>query len=187
MAWPNGARTATRSRDCGPRRTSRFTHRAAPQGCRIHYGLLAAPPSQYFADREMLAERIASTASGLLGLLGIKADPLRSREHILISNILEQAWTASKVHPRNPDPVDTVASGAAHRRLDLGVFLDPSAQRLELDDDAQQTLSPLRDSAPGCRGNRSMWPDATTRRERRPRMSIFSIAHLSDAESGCVS
>jgi hypothetical protein len=30
--------------------------------------------------------------TGLLGLLGIDADPVRSREHILLSSILDDAW-----------------------------------------------------------------------------------------------
>ncbi|HEX9636790.1 MAG TPA: DUF87 domain-containing protein, partial [Acidobacteriota bacterium] len=50
----------------------------------------AAPPPE--TDADTLAEKVQTTASGLLGLLGIQADPLRSREHILISNILDHAW-----------------------------------------------------------------------------------------------
>ncbi len=52
----------------------------------------AAPGAQVIEDDELFRERIASTASGLLALLGIEADPLRSREHILVAMILEHAW-----------------------------------------------------------------------------------------------
>ena len=39
-----------------------------------------------------LRDRVASVVSGLLGLLGLDADPIQSREHILLSNILQRAW-----------------------------------------------------------------------------------------------
>ena len=52
----------------------------------------AAPPQGIREDNELLQERITTTVTSLLGLLGINADPLRSREHILISTILADAW-----------------------------------------------------------------------------------------------
>ncbi len=53
---------------------------------------LAAPPEEVAADPSALRERILSAVSGLLGLMGVGADPVQSREHILISNILDRAW-----------------------------------------------------------------------------------------------
>ncbi|MFN3266762.1 MAG: helicase HerA domain-containing protein, partial [Deinococcales bacterium] len=55
-----------------------------------------APSSAVLEDADALRERIQSTATGLLGLLGINADPIRSREHILISSILNAAWLEGK-------------------------------------------------------------------------------------------
>jgi hypothetical protein len=52
----------------------------------------AAPPAAIREDDEAFRERVASTATALLGLLGIDADPVKSREHILLSTILEAAW-----------------------------------------------------------------------------------------------
>src|SRR6201988_3594246 len=52
-----------------------------------------APPEAIRQDNELLSERINTTTPSLLGLLGIEADPIRSREHILISNILNQEWS----------------------------------------------------------------------------------------------
>ena len=49
----------------------------------------AAPAPEVIEDNELLRDRINSTATSLLGLMHIEADPLRSREHILISNILD--------------------------------------------------------------------------------------------------
>src|SRR5436190_7558342 len=56
----------------------------------------AAPPRAIVEDDEALGERVSSTATSLLGLLGIAADPLQSREHILIANILDASWRAGK-------------------------------------------------------------------------------------------
>src|SRR5262245_6508190 len=52
----------------------------------------AAPPPEVIGDSEALTGRISGIATSLLGLLGIDADPLKSREHILISTILANAW-----------------------------------------------------------------------------------------------
>ena len=53
----------------------------------------AAPAAELRTDPAAFRERIASTVAGLLSLLGIDADPLKSREHILLSTLLEQAWS----------------------------------------------------------------------------------------------
>ena len=47
-------------------------------------------------DGELFAERIESTASSLLGLVGIAADPISSREHILLSRVFDHAWRAGE-------------------------------------------------------------------------------------------
>src|SRR5262249_23199451 len=52
----------------------------------------AAPDKANREDAELLRDRISGTATSLLGLLGIEADPLQSREHILVSTILNSAW-----------------------------------------------------------------------------------------------
>ena len=51
-----------------------------------------APDAAVVADATALKERIGGSVAGLLGLLGIEADPIRSREHILLSSILDAAW-----------------------------------------------------------------------------------------------
>src|SRR5262249_3150555 len=52
----------------------------------------AAPGPEIVADADALRERIQSAVAGLLALLGSEADPLRSREHILLATILDRAW-----------------------------------------------------------------------------------------------
>ncbi len=51
-------------------------------------------PADWDLNREGQRERIASIVTALLGLVGMDdVDPLRSREHILLANILESAWS----------------------------------------------------------------------------------------------
>ncbi len=57
-------------------------------------GSFAPPPGQ--PDAETMRDRSATTATSLLGLLGIDADPIKSREHILLSTILASAWQAGR-------------------------------------------------------------------------------------------
>lgn len=53
----------------------------------------AAPDLDWEENSEVLRERISSTITALLGLVGMNdIDPLRSREHILLSNLVENAW-----------------------------------------------------------------------------------------------
>jgi hypothetical protein len=46
--------------------------------------------------REDLHQKIDATASALLGLTGLSADPVQSREHILIAQLLVNAWTKGR-------------------------------------------------------------------------------------------
>ena len=71
----------------------------------------AAPPPAVREDSELLAERVNTTVTSLLGLLGIEADPIKSREHILISNILERRLGRGKrFGHRRLDSTDSVAA-----------------------------------------------------------------------------
>ena len=44
------------------------------------------------SDAEVVGDEIEGYVSGLLGLVGIEADPLSSREHILLSNLIAHSW-----------------------------------------------------------------------------------------------
>ncbi|HEX7621633.1 MAG TPA: helicase HerA-like domain-containing protein, partial [Anaerolineales bacterium] len=58
---------------------------------------LAAPGLDWATNREILTERISSTVTAILGLVGFDdIDPIRSREHILLSNIFQSAWSQNK-------------------------------------------------------------------------------------------
>src|SRR5512140_1149570 len=52
----------------------------------------AVPVPEIMDDAELLQERITTTVTSLLGLINIDADPIKSREHILMSTIIGQMW-----------------------------------------------------------------------------------------------
>ncbi|HXK60767.1 MAG TPA: ATP-binding protein [Acidobacteriota bacterium] len=141
-----------------------------------------SPPStQVLADPDLLRERILTTTSSLLGLVRIDADPLRSREHILISNILEQAWLTGRTLDL-PQLIQLIQAPPLSR---IGVFdLDsfyPASARVEL----AMLLNNLL-ASPGFEAWMEGEPLEVDRflytESGKPRVSIFSIAHLSDPE-----
>jgi hypothetical protein len=50
-------------------------------------------------DPEAVRERVQTAVSSLLALAGLEAEPMKSREHILLSAVLQAAWDAG----RSPD------------------------------------------------------------------------------------
>ncbi len=141
----------------------------------------AVPDPQILDDAELLRERIGTTVTGLLGLLGIAADPIRSREHILLSTIIDVAWKqgldldlAALIHGIQSPPMSKVGV------MDLESFY-PSKERFDLAMRLNNLLA-----APGF----ASWLEGAPLDIQsllytpagKPRMAIFSIAHLSDAE-----
>ena len=73
--------------------SSPSTPRDPPPGCpSTSSGSLAAPTDFATGSGEPYRDEIEGLVSGLLGLAGIEADPLASREHILVANLVERAW-----------------------------------------------------------------------------------------------
>ena len=51
-----------------------------------------APPSQILEDSDSFTSYLSSTISGLLALVGVEADPVESKEYILLAQIISSAW-----------------------------------------------------------------------------------------------
>jgi hypothetical protein len=140
-----------------------------------------APNETIRDDNELLSERINTTATSLLGLLGIEADPIRSREHILISNILHQEWS----NGRNLDIAALIQQIQSPSMTKVGVMdLDsffPPGDRLELAM-ALNNLLASPSFASWMEGEPLDIQQLLYTSTSKPRLSIFSIAHLSDAE-----
>ena len=141
----------------------------------------APPPSHVGQDKDLLRERIQTTATSLLALLGMEADPITSREHILISNILESTWANGKaidlaglIRTIQTPPFERIGV------MDLDSFY-PAKERFQLAMRLNNLLA-----APGFEAwlegdplniNRMLFTDSG-----KSRASIFTISHLSDAE-----
>ena len=141
----------------------------------------AAPPPEILDDSELLRERINTTVSGLLGLVGVEADPTKSREAIFLANVIQHAWENG-------------------HDLELGSLIQeiqsPGVQRIGVMD--VETFYPAKDrftlataingllASPGF----GAWLEGVPldiqhiyyTETGKPRVAIFSIAHLSDAE-----
>jgi hypothetical protein len=141
----------------------------------------AAPAPAVREDDDLFRERVATTATSLLGLLGIDADPLRSREHILIATILETLWRAGQdadlatlIQQIQTPPVARVGA------LELEAFY-PAKERFALATALNNLLA-----APGFDAWLSGEPLDVDRllhtAEGKPRAAIFSIAHLDDPQ-----
>ena len=140
----------------------------------------AAPPAGARADAELVSERAASTATSVLSLAGVDAAP-RSREHTLLATLLSTAWAAGRDLPL-PALIEQVQTPPFQKLgiLDVEAFF-PKKDRFDL---ALQLNAIL--AAPGFEQwfeGEPLDPAALLRTEAgKPRVSIFSIAHLGDAE-----
>ncbi len=141
----------------------------------------AAPPETIRQDSEALAERINTTVTSLLGLIGIEADPLRSREHILLSNILSQEWSAGRdldiaalIQKVQALPITKIGV------MDLDSFFPPN-DRFQLAM-ALNNLLASPSFASWMEGEPLDVQRFFYRETGKPRLAIFSIAHLADAE-----
>ncbi len=140
-----------------------------------------APPEAIRTDGDLFRERIQTTASSILALLGIDADPLTSREHILISRVLEEKWSRGesldipsliemiRVPPfRSVGVLDLETFYPTNARMDLVLRLNNLV--------AAPSFVPWMEGDPLDAGSFLYTADG------RPRASIFTISHLSDRE-----
>ena len=144
-------------------------------------GSLANPGLDWDTDAEILRDEIQGFVSGLLGLTGIAADPISSREHILISNLIEHAWRQD----RSLDLASLLGAIQHPPMRKLGVFeLDtffPEKDRLALAMKlnglvASPSFAAWMEGPPLDVG--SLMFDA----DGKPQASVIYLAHLSEQE-----
>jgi hypothetical protein len=142
---------------------------------------LAAPAAGAAEEGETFRERVTTTVTSLLGLLGIEADPVKSRDHILLSTLLDTSWRAG----RDMDLAALIQQIQSPPMTRVGVFdlesFYPSKERFGLAMAVNNLLA-----SPGF--NSWMTGDPLDVQqmlytaEGQPRIAIFSISHLGDAE-----
>jgi hypothetical protein len=140
-----------------------------------------APALSWDENEELLREKIGGAVTALLALIGIEADPVKSREHILLANIFEEAWRKGE----DLDIAQLILRIQKPPMAKLGVFpvetFFPEKDRLEL----AMALNGLiaTPSFENWIEGHPLDMDAILRTpEGKPRVSIFYIAHLDDAE-----
>ncbi|QRN82626.1 ATP-binding protein [Chloroflexota bacterium] len=143
---------------------------------------LSAPPIPWEGNKEILREKISSTVTAILGLVGLKdIDPVRAREHILLANIFEAAWKVGK----DLDMATLITHVQSPTFDKLGVFpleqFYPEKDRFELAMLLNNFLA-----APAFQ----TWLEGQPldieaflfNADGKPRHSVFYLAHLSDEE-----
>ncbi len=144
-------------------------------------GSLDVPPFEVLDDGEMLGERIESTVSSLLSLVGVDADPIQSAEAILLGSIFQNSWMADEGLS-----IESLIRNIQKPRfgkvgiIDLESFY-PSKKRQQLALKFNNLLASPGFSTwmegPSLDIQKMMYHD-----DGRARVSIFSISHLNDSE-----
>jgi hypothetical protein len=142
---------------------------------------LRAPREGWAGHEESHRERINGTVTALLSLIGIDAQPVQDKEHVLIANIFEYAWS------RGQDlTLEDVILQVQDPPFDkLGVFtIDKYISekvRYKLAMEMNNIIA-----APSFQSWTNGEPldiqNLLYRPDGRPRVAIFYIAHLSETE-----
>ena len=140
-----------------------------------------APAQELIDDIDLYRERVQATATGLLTLLGMDADPVSSREHILISRLLDHAWKEG----RSLDVPGLIGEIQDPPMTRIGVMnvdsFFPAKERFKLAMALNNLLA-----APGFEA----WMQGTPLNAKnllytedgKPRISVMAISHLDDAQ-----
>lgn len=141
-----------------------------------------APQLNWDINQELLRDKIASIITALLTLVGLKdIDPLRSREHILLSNILENFWKQEQ----SPNLQDIILQTQNPPFNRLGAFevdtFFPQKDRSQLALLLNNFLA-----SPSFQtwisGQALEAGELLFNKNGKPRHSIFYIAHLDEME-----
>jgi hypothetical protein len=141
----------------------------------------AAPEPAILNDADLLQDRVSTAATSVLTLAGVDAEPMRSREHTLISTLFSDSWRAG----RDLDLATLITQIQSPPIAKVGVVdLEssfPSKDRFALAMQLNQLLA-----APGFAAwlqGEALDIDRLFYSETgKPRVSVISIAHLDDQE-----
>src|SRR5258707_584322 len=142
---------------------------------------LRAPKEGWIGFEESHRERISGIVTALMALIGKSVTPVQDREHVLISNIFENSWTQG----RDLTLEDIILQVQKPPFAKLGVFdvdtFFPEKDRFKLAMELNNIIA-----APSFQSWITGEPMDVSRllytAEGRPRVAIFYIAHLSEAE-----
>ena len=140
-----------------------------------------APDQALIDDVDLYRERVQATATGILTLLDMDADPVSSREHILISRLLDNAWKEG----RSLDVAALIAEIQDPPITKVGVMnvdsFFPANERFKLAMALNNLLA-----APGfeawMQGEPLSAKNLLYTADGKPRISVMAISHLDDAQ-----
>ncbi|MCF6200978.1 MAG: DUF87 domain-containing protein, partial [Hydrogenimonas sp.] len=139
------------------------------------------PDPSMLEDPDTLSLAINSTVASLLALIGIEADPLESREFILIAHIIKRAW----INEERLDIATLISQIISPSFSKVGVLplesFYPPADRFKLASKLNNVLaSPTFEN--WLKGEPLNIESLMYDSDRKSKISIFSISHLSDEE-----
>lgn len=152
---------------------------------------LQRPSREVLDDADLLKERVSGAATCLLSLIGMAFDPLKSREHIYLSNIFTRLWQSTNDGGANSDMPDLLDLADLVRHVQSPPFAYVGALDLESfypQKDRQELAMAINNliAAPGfetwLRGEPLIIDDMMHSADGKPCISIFSISHLNDNE-----
>jgi len=141
----------------------------------------AAPKGGWLGNEEFYREQISGVVTALMALIGKQVEPVKDREHVLISNIFEEAWK----NGRDLTLEDIIIQVQNPPFARLGVFdvntFFPEKDRFKLAKELNHIIA-----APSFQTWITGEPLDVRRLlytpEGRAKVSIFYLAHLTDAE-----
>lgn len=142
----------------------------------------SAPDSSVIYNDEATREEISTAVTALLGLIGYNnIDPLKSKEHILLSNIIESYWTLGKdvtlvdlINAVNDPPFDSLGA------LSIDKIYPPKERfslALQINNFLASPTFKAWNEGPGLDIG-----SLIRSKDEKPRFNIFYIQHLSDQE-----
>ncbi len=142
---------------------------------------MQAPAEGWFGHEEAHRERISGMVTALLALIGKQVVPVQDREHVLLANIFEFAWS----HGQGLTLEDVIIQVQQPPFAKLGVFdvdtFFPEKERFKLAMELNNIIA-----APSFQswivGEPLDIKSLLYTPEGKPRVSVFYIAHLNDAE-----
>ncbi|MCK5917943.1 MAG: DUF87 domain-containing protein [Cocleimonas sp.] len=142
---------------------------------------LDAPPAEILDDSDAFASYIKTTVSSLLALISVEADPVESKEYILLAQLISRSWLSGESLTLE-DLIGRIISPSFKK---IGVLplegFYPQAERFKLATKFNSILASPTFSA-WMEGDdldiqRLLYDD-----NGKAKISIFSISHLNDDE-----
>ena len=185
LMWENGLKSSLQDKErvkkfAAVEKTIYTPGSSAGIGVNI-LGSFEAPPQEVLEDSDTLSSLINATVSSLLALISIEADPINSKEHLLLSNIFHHCYS-QEISLSLEDIIGYIASPPFDKIgvMSLKTFYK-QADRMKLAMALNGIISSVSFSA-WLEGEKLDIQNMLYDDEGRAKIAIFSIAHLNDSQ-----